>query len=162
MIIKQYIKDFEKLGFGMFVHFGLYSIVGKGEWSKCTMEISDEYYFEELPKIFDPKKDWAKELVATAKQAGCKYITLTTRHHDGFSLFDTCGLNTFDAPHLVHPAIFPIFQTILNLSLLQTLSTYHVHMSKNQQMQNKIICSPSNLLYAVLILHQMSNLNQLI
>lgn len=99
MIIKQYIKDFEKLGFGMFVHFGLYSIVGKGEWSKCTLAIPDEYYFEELPKIFNPKKDWAKKLVAIAKQAGCKYITLTTRHHDGFSLFDTCGLNTFDAPH---------------------------------------------------------------
>jgi alpha-L-fucosidase len=38
-------------------------------------------------------------LVQTAKKAGCKYITLTTRHHDGFSLYDTCGLNEFDAPH---------------------------------------------------------------
>jgi alpha-L-fucosidase len=37
--------------------------------------------------------------VQTAKKAGCKYITLTTRHHDGFSLYDTCGLNEFDAPH---------------------------------------------------------------
>jgi alpha-L-fucosidase len=48
---------------------------------------------------FEIEKDWAKKLVATAKSAGCKYITLTTRHHDGFSLFDTCGLNDFDAPH---------------------------------------------------------------
>ena len=42
---------------------------------------------------------WAKELVKTAKVAGCKYITLSTRHHDGFSLYDTQGLNDFDAPH---------------------------------------------------------------
>lgn len=41
----------------------------------------------------------AEKLVLTAKNAGCKYIVLTTRHHEGFSLYDTCGLNEFDAPH---------------------------------------------------------------
>lgn len=98
MIIKQYIKDFEKLGFGMFVHFGLYSMLGTGEWTKHNLSISDEEY-EALTTKFDPKPDWAIELVRTAKNAGCKYITLTTRHHDGFSLYDTCGLNPYDAPH---------------------------------------------------------------
>lgn len=98
MIIKQYIKDFEQLGFGMFVHFGLYSILGKGEWAKESFGIPDEEY-NPLIEEFNPKADWAIELVRVAKGAGCKYITLTTRHHDGFSLFDTCGLNTFDAPH---------------------------------------------------------------
>ena len=44
-------------------------------------------------------ENWAQKLVATAKSAGAKYITLTTRHHDGFSLFDTCGLSEFDSPH---------------------------------------------------------------
>ena len=42
MIIKQYIKDFENLGFGMFVHFGLYSVLGKGEWAKKLLAISDD------------------------------------------------------------------------------------------------------------------------
>ena len=98
MIIEQRIKEFEKLGFGMFVHFGLYSIVGKGEWYKQIHGISDVDY-EPLAKQFNPDKNWAKNLVATAKKAGCKYITLTTRHHDGYSLFDTCGLNDYDAPH---------------------------------------------------------------
>ncbi len=98
MIIKQYIKDFEQLGFGMFVHFGLYSILEKGEWVKASYAIPDEEYIP-LTEKFDPKEDWAIELVRVAKNAGCKYITLTTRHHDGFSLFDTCGLNTYDAPH---------------------------------------------------------------
>lgn len=98
MIIKQYIKDFEKLGFGMFVHFGVYSILGTGEWSQKLLKISKEDYMP-LAEEFNPKPDWAIELVRTAKNAGCKYITLTTRHHDGFSLYDTCGLNTYDAPH---------------------------------------------------------------
>ena len=48
---------------------------------------------------FNVSKNWAKNLVKTAKKAGAKYITITTRHHDGFSLFDTRGLNNFDAPH---------------------------------------------------------------
>lgn len=99
MIVKEYIKEFEKLGFGMFVHFGVYSVIGKGEWAKCVHNISDEEYMEYV-KQFNPDKDWATELVATAKKAGCKYITLTTRHHDGFSLFDTRGLNDYDAPHV--------------------------------------------------------------
>lgn len=98
MIIKQYIKDFENLGFGMFVHFGLYSVLGQGEWVKEIHKIPDSEY-EKLTERFCPKSDWAIELVKAAKKAGCKYITLTTRHHDGFSLFDTCGLNTYDAPH---------------------------------------------------------------
>lgn len=98
MIIKQYIKNFEKFGFGMFVHFGIYSVLGKGEWSKKLLSISDEEYYK-LCDDFNPVSDWADQLVTVAKQAGCRYITLTTRHHDGYSLYDTCGLNTLDAPH---------------------------------------------------------------
>lgn len=98
MIIRDYIKDFEKLGFGMFVHFGTYSVLGKGEWSKFMHSIPNAEY-EALAKDFCPSENWASELVGSAKKAGCKYITLTTRHHDGFSLYDTCGLNDYDAPH---------------------------------------------------------------
>ena len=98
MIVEKRILDFEKHGFGMFVHFGLYSIIGRGEWALHSTDYPREQY-EKLPEIFNPDPDWAKELCATARAAGCKYITLTTRHHDGFSLYDTCGLNTYDAPH---------------------------------------------------------------
>lgn len=96
--MKTYVERFEDLGFGMFVHFGLYSVLGRGEWTKSVHNISDEKYMP-LTKKFKVSKKWAKELVKTAKAAGCKYITLTTRHHDGFSLFDTCGMNDYDAPH---------------------------------------------------------------
>ncbi|MDD7165168.1 MAG: alpha-L-fucosidase [Clostridia bacterium] len=94
----EYIENFKKMGFGMFNHFGLYSILGKGEWVLSQGKI-DHAKYNELTKKFKVKKDWAKQLVKTAKAAGCKYITLTTRHHDGFSLYDTKGLNDFDAPH---------------------------------------------------------------
>ena len=97
MIIEPRIKAFEQLGLGLFVHFGLYSLVGRGEWVKHHERLPDEQY-ECLTKRFDPAKDWAKQLVAAAKRAGCRYITLTARHHDGFSLYDTCGLNDYDAP----------------------------------------------------------------
>ena len=96
MIIHQRVKDFETLGLGMFVHFGIYSQLGRGEWIRNNMTKED---YEPIYKTFSPKPTWAKELVAAAKGAGCRYITLTSRHHDGYSLYDTCGLSDFDAPH---------------------------------------------------------------
>ena len=95
----HYIEEFEKRGFGLFVHFGLYSIIGKGEWYLHLNPNANKAEYEQLASKFRVNKNWAKNLVKTAKKAGCKYITLTTRHHDGFSLFDTCGLNVYDAPH---------------------------------------------------------------
>ena len=71
---------------------------GKGEWAKFCLKIDDESY-DAARKQFCPKADWAAELVRTAKDAGCRYITLTTRHHDGYSLYDTCGLNEYDTVH---------------------------------------------------------------
>ncbi len=98
MIVNEYVKAFEKLGFGLFVHFGPYSLLGSGEWTKECNHVPDEEY-EAVARQFNPSPAWAKALVGAAKSAGCRYITLTTRHHDGFSLFDTHGLSDYDAPH---------------------------------------------------------------
>lgn len=95
----EYIDNFKKLGFGLFVHFGLYSLKGKGEWYLHLNSVADKTDYDNQTKYFRIRPNWAKSLVKTAKRAGCKYITLTTRHHDGFSLYDTKGLNDFDAPH---------------------------------------------------------------
>jgi len=94
----EYIERFKKLGFGLFCHFGLYSAQGIGEWASHIYQVDRKEYNKQIEN-FHIAEDWAQQLVATAKSAGCKYITLTTRHHEGFSLFDTCGLNDFDAPH---------------------------------------------------------------
>ena len=94
----EYIENFKRLGFGMFIHFGLYSVIGRGEWYYMQY-VPDKNEYESTINKFKITKNWAKNLVKTAKDAGCKYITLTTRHHDGFSLYDTRGLSEFDAPH---------------------------------------------------------------
>ncbi|MCQ3035528.1 MAG: alpha-L-fucosidase, partial [Bacilli bacterium] len=97
----EYIAKFEKLGLGMFVHFGLYSMIGKGEWIYANPPQVDKNYYmsAEFANKFNPKKDWAKKLVKAAKNAGAKYITLTTKHHEGFCLFDACGTTDWDALH---------------------------------------------------------------
>lgn len=95
----NYIERFEKLGFGLFVHFGLFSVLGKGEWHWIYCTEAERERYVKLPQKFRVKANWAKELVKIAEDAGCKYITLTTRHHEGFSLYDTCGLSDYDAPH---------------------------------------------------------------
>ncbi len=97
-IPEKRIADFENLGFGIFIHWGLYSQLGAGEWVQHCRKIPAHEY-SKLIHTFTASEFDAGKTAQTAKAAGAKYITLTTRHHDGFSLFDTLGLNTFDAPH---------------------------------------------------------------
>lgn len=92
------VADFENLAFGMFIHWGLYSQMGKGEWVWNMHKIPKEEYVK-LFDTFTAENFDAKKIAKMAKAAGMKYITLTTRHHEGFSLYDTCGLSDFDAPH---------------------------------------------------------------
>ena len=74
--------------FGMFIHWGLYSMPARHEWVKSRERISEEHYdlyFKYFnPDLYDPK-EWARQ----AKAAGMKYVVLTTKHHEGFCLFDS-------------------------------------------------------------------------
>lgn len=97
-IPEQRILDYEELGFGMYVHWGLYSQLGMGEWVQHFEQIPAEEY-SRLQETFTASKFDGRQLARIAKSAGAKYLTITTRHHEGFSLYDTCGLNTYDAPH---------------------------------------------------------------
>lgn len=98
----EYINRFEKLGFGMFVHFGLYSMLGKGEWAYFALDEKGKkkYFTDEFANKFNPAKDWAIKLVRTAKKGGAKYITLTSKHHEGFFLYDSKGLTKWDSVNL--------------------------------------------------------------
>ena len=95
---KVRISEFEEMGFGMFIHWGLYSQLGKGEWIQHIGNIPLEEYMP-LKDRFTADTFDARSIVQLAKAAGMKYITLTTRHHDGFSLYNVKGLNDYDALH---------------------------------------------------------------
>jgi len=92
------VADFERMAYGMFVHWGLFSHLGRCVWGVHPRRFpADEY--QKLPAQFAADEFDARRWAATARQAGMKYITLTTRQHDGFSLYDTRGLCDYDAPH---------------------------------------------------------------
>ena len=85
-------KWWHEAKFGMFIHWGLYSILGRHEWV-MEMEGIPAQEYEKLAKQFVPKPGFAREWARLAKQAGQKYMVLTTKHHEGFCLFDTKTTN---------------------------------------------------------------------
>ena len=78
----------KKARFGMFIHYGLYSVVGRHEWVQVQENIPKEEY-EQLAYRFNPKPGCCREWAKLAKEAGMKYMVMTTRHHEGFSLWDS-------------------------------------------------------------------------
>lgn len=98
MLKEQRIVNYEKMGSGLFIHWGLYSQLSQGEWTQFIHEIPKGKY-ESLIKGFKAEKYNAKEIVKVAKQMGAHYIILTAKHHEGFCLYDTKGLTTFDSIH---------------------------------------------------------------
>lgn len=79
---------FQDARFGLFIHWGVYSVLGKGEWVMNNDKMSSAAY-EKLPPQFNPVKYDAAAWVALAKAAGQKYITITSKHHDGFAMWGT-------------------------------------------------------------------------
>ncbi|MCI0338004.1 MAG: alpha-L-fucosidase [Acidobacteria bacterium] len=79
---------FQEARFGLFIHWGVYSVLSKGEWvmNNDKMPIAD---YEKLPAQFNPTEFDPVEWVSLAKAAGMKYITITSKHHDGFAMFDS-------------------------------------------------------------------------
>ncbi len=88
-------KWWREAKFGMFVHYGLYAMIGRNEWAQVDENIPPEEYAK-LANDFPYKKGMAEEWVKLAKASGMKYIVLTTRHHDGFSLWDS-KVNPFNS-----------------------------------------------------------------
>ena len=85
VIAKEQFRDDK---FGVFIHWGVYSMLARGEWVMHTEKIPYSEY-SKLPGGFYPSKFNADEWVSQIKASGAKYITITSRHHDGFSMFDT-------------------------------------------------------------------------
>jgi alpha-L-fucosidase len=79
---------FQNARFGMFVHWGVYSVPARGEWVMEHEHIPGSEYAKFAPQ-FNPTGFNAQDLVALAKRAGMKYITITSKHHDGFAMWAT-------------------------------------------------------------------------
>src|SRR6516164_273193 len=78
--------------FGMFIHWGVYSVYGRHEWV-MEMEGIPASEYEKTAKLFTPKPNAARDWARLAKRAGMKYMVMTTKHHEGFCLFDTKTTN---------------------------------------------------------------------
>ena len=81
-------EAFRADAFGMFIHWGIYALMADGEWVMEQKKITAKDY-EKLCRAFYPTDFNADSIVLAAKRGGMQYITVTTRHHDGFSMFKT-------------------------------------------------------------------------
>jgi alpha-L-fucosidase len=87
-LTEKEIQPWQDLKFGMFIHWGLYSIPARGEWAMHNEKIPAAEYAK-LADQFNPQRFDANAWAQVAKDAGMKYMVLTARHHDGFSLWDS-------------------------------------------------------------------------
>lgn len=115
--------------FGMFIHWGLYALPARHEWVKNAERISDEEYqryFDHFnPDLYDPKA-WAR----TAKGAGMKYFVITTKHHEGFCLWDSeytdyKATNTLYGKDLLKPMVEAFREEGLHVGFYYSLIDWH-------------------------------------
>ncbi|MGN5732960.1 alpha-L-fucosidase [Arthrobacter psychrochitiniphilus] len=120
---------FTKARFGMFVHWGLYSLAARHEWVMYRENMSvSQYrkYFEHFdPDLYDPR-EWA----AAAKKAGMKYVVLTTKHHDGFALWDSAlteykSTNTPCGQDLLVPYVAALREAGLKVGFYHSVIDWH-------------------------------------
>ena len=81
-------EQFRDNKFGVFIHWGVYSMLAQGEWVMHQQNVPYEEY-SKYPGGFYPSRFNAAQWVRQIKASGAKYITITSRHHDGFSMFAT-------------------------------------------------------------------------
>lgn len=124
------LQRFRDATFGMFVHWGSYSVRGfEASWPLVWGEISGEEY-EALAREFNPTRYDPAAWAALAKAAGMRYVVLTTKHHDGFALFDT-QLSDYSAPKsaagrdLIRPYVEAVRESGLLVGFYFSLCDWH-------------------------------------
>lgn len=116
--------------YGMFVHYGLFSQIGRNEWAMACENIPADEYEKTFADSFCPKPGCCREWAALAKKAGMKYMVLTTRHHEGFSLWDS-KVNPYNSvnygPHrdIVREFVDACREFDLKIGFYSTLMEWH-------------------------------------
>src|SRR5688572_17102131 len=82
------VRWFKEAGFGVFIHWGCYSVLGHGEWAQWREDIHPHDYAQ-LTEQFAPEHFDARAWARLIRESGAKYAVLTSRHHDGFALWDS-------------------------------------------------------------------------
>ena len=118
---------FQDSKFGLFIHWGVYSVLAKGEWVMNNDKMTIEQY-RTLPPRFNPVKYNPAEWVAMAKSAGMRYITITSKHHDGFAMWGTkqSKWNIADATPYAKDVLGPLAAECRNQGV--KLFFYHSHL----------------------------------
>jgi alpha-L-fucosidase len=115
--------------FGLFIHWGIYALPARHEWVKNREKIPDEFYqryFDHFdPDLFDPRA-WAR----AAREAGMKYFVVTTKHHDGFCLWDSelTDYKATDTPYgrdLIRPMVEAFREEGLKVGFYHSLIDWH-------------------------------------
>lgn len=93
-------REFSRNRFGIFLHWGLYSLFGQGEWYMTNADI-DRREYAKAAQAFYPHRFDARAWVSAIKAAGARYVCFTTRHHEGFSMWDTkqSDYNVMNTPY---------------------------------------------------------------
>jgi alpha-L-fucosidase len=115
--------------FGMFIHWGLYTLAARHEWVRHFEEIDNETY-QKYFDMFDPDMYDPKAWVKHAKDAGMKYVVITTKHHDGFCLWDSKltdykSTNTPYGKDLIRPLVEACRAEGLKIGLYYSLIDWH-------------------------------------
>ncbi|WP_354516503.1 alpha-L-fucosidase [Paenarthrobacter sp. 4246] len=125
----QHAPWFEEARFGMFVHWGLYALPARHEWvmnqEETTVEEYSKYFRRFDPDLYDPS-EWAR----AARNAGMKYVVLTTKHHDGFCLWDSAltdykATNTPAGRDLIGPYVEALRAEGLKVGFYHSLIDWH-------------------------------------
>ncbi|HEY3384602.1 MAG TPA: alpha-L-fucosidase [Vicinamibacterales bacterium] len=115
--------------FGMFIHWGAYSVIGRHEWAMENEAIPVGEY-EQVARRFQPKPNAAREWAKLARRAGQKYMVMTTKHHEGFCLFDTkttgyCASKMGPGRDLVREYVDAVRAEGLRVGLYYSLMDWH-------------------------------------
>ena len=125
----EQVKAFRERRFGLFIHWGLYAVPARGEWVRHRERLSNadyQRYFEHFdPDLYDPDR-WA----AQAEAAGARYLVVTTKHHDGFCLWDSAltdykATNTPAGRDLIAPLVRAARAHDLGIGFYHSLIDWH-------------------------------------